>query len=52
MVLRKEQAETIRAQVRFHFIPWITLDAHSALDSVGLTAVITRVLADAGIVMS
>lgn len=48
VVLRKEQAETIGLKYGSTYA-WITLDVHSALDSVGLTAAITRVLADAGI---
>jgi hypothetical protein len=48
VVLRKEQAETIGLKYGATYA-WITLDVHSSLDSVGLTAAITQVFADAGI---
>ncbi|TFG66351.1 MAG: ACT domain-containing protein [Anaerolineales bacterium] len=47
-VLRVAQAETIGLKYGATFA-WITLDVHSALESVGLTAAVTGTLAKAGI---
>lgn len=49
VVLRKEQADTIGIKHGNDTYAWITLDVQSALDSVGLTAAVTKALADAGI---
>jgi hypothetical protein len=49
VVLRVEQAETIGIKHEIDTYAWITLGVDSALDSIGLTAVVTRELADAGI---
>ena len=49
VVLRVEQAETIGIKHADDTYAWITLGVDSALDSIGLTAVVTRALADAGI---
>jgi hypothetical protein len=47
-VLRREQAD--RLGIAYDYVAaWITLRVHSALDAVGLTAVITTALADAGL---
>jgi hypothetical protein len=48
VVLRMEQAETIGLKYGATYA-WITLDVHSALESVGLTAAVTSTLAKAGI---
>jgi hypothetical protein len=48
VVLRIEQAETIGLKYGATHA-WITLDVHSALESVGLTAAVTSALAKAGI---
>jgi hypothetical protein len=48
VVLRREDAE--RLGIPFDWVgAWITLRIHSALDAVGLTAAVSRTLADAGI---
>ena len=49
VVLRVEQAETIGLNHGEETYAWITLEVHSALDSVGLTAVVTAALAAEGI---
>jgi hypothetical protein len=48
VVLRVEQAETIGLKYGATYA-WITLDVHSALESVGLTAAVTGALAKASI---
>ncbi|MGN6741797.1 MAG: ACT domain-containing protein [Amnibacterium sp.] len=48
VVLQRDDAE--RRGLRFDWVgSWITLRVHSALDAVGLTAAVSRTLADAGI---
>ena len=48
VVLRREQAD--RLGIPYDYVAvWITLGVHSALDAVGLTAAISRALADAGL---
>ena len=48
LVLRKEDAD--RYQLSYEYVAaWITLQIHSALDAVGLTAAISRRLTDEGI---
>jgi len=49
VILRKEQADTIGIKHGNDTYAWITLDVQSALDSVGLTAAVTKALAEAGI---
>ena len=44
VVLRVEQAETIGLRYGTDTYAWITLDVHSALESVGLTAAVTAAL--------
>jgi hypothetical protein len=47
-ILDRDQAD--RAELRYDVVTrWITLRAHSALDTVGLTARVSSVLAEAGI---
>lgn len=48
VLLRAEQAEIIGIKSGATYA-WITLDVHSALESVGLTAAVTDALAKAGI---
>ena len=48
VVLRAEQAEIIGIKYGTTY-SWITLEVHSALESVGLTAAVTGALAKAGI---
>jgi len=48
IVLRKETADLL--DLHYSFIAsWITLDVHSSLDAVGLTALFSKALADKGI---
>jgi hypothetical protein len=48
LVVHQEDAD--RLQLRYDFVAgWITLQVHSALAAVGLTAVVSTALADAGI---
>ena len=48
LVLEKEQADS--AGLEYDYVAaWITLEVHSALEAVGLTAAISSVLKDAGI---
>jgi GNAT superfamily N-acetyltransferase len=48
VVVRREQADALG--LRYNFVAaWITLQVGSALDAVGLTAAVSRVLADAAI---
>lgn len=48
LVMRQDAAD--RHGLGYDFVAaWITLDVHSALDAVGLTAVVSAALADAGI---
>ncbi|MFN8355102.1 MAG: ACT domain-containing protein [Spirosomataceae bacterium] len=48
LVLRKEVAN--RLNLKYDFVAaWITLDIHTALEGVGLTAVFSKALADANI---
>jgi hypothetical protein len=48
VVVHQEDAD--RLQLRYDFVAgWITLQVHSALAAVGLTAVVSTALADAGI---
>jgi hypothetical protein len=48
LVLEKEQADS--AGLTYDYVAaWITLEVHSALEAVGLTAAISNVLKDAGI---
>ena len=49
VVLRVEQAETIGLKHGEETYAWITLEVHSALDSIGLTVAVTAALAAAGI---
>ena len=49
VILRVEQAETIGLRHGTDTYAWITLDVHSALESVGLTAAVTAALAAEGI---
>lgn len=45
-----ELSEAIELRLVYDFISaWITLDVHSSLDAVGLTATVSRVLTDEGI---
>ncbi|WP_032393373.1 ACT domain-containing protein [Rhodococcoides fascians] len=45
-----ELGEAIELRLTYDFISaWITLDVHSSLDAVGLTATVSRVLTDEGI---
>lgn len=45
-----ELGEAIELRLIYDFISaWITLDVHSSLDAVGLTATVSRVLTDEGI---
>ncbi|MBY4108354.1 ACT domain-containing protein [Rhodococcus fascians] len=45
-----ELGEAIELRLVYDFISaWITLDVHSSLDAVGLTATVSRVLTDEGI---
>ncbi|OZC55582.1 acetyltransferase [Rhodococcus sp. 06-621-2] len=45
-----ELNEAIQLRLTFDYISaWITLDVHSSLDAVGLTATVSRVLTDEGI---
>ncbi|OZE92764.1 hypothetical protein CH298_02475 [Rhodococcoides fascians] len=45
-----ELGEAIELRLVYNFISaWITLDVHSSLDAVGLTATVSRVLTDEGI---
>ncbi|MFI8293532.1 ACT domain-containing protein [Streptomyces sp. ms191] len=48
LVLRQEDAD--RAALSYDYVAgWITLRVHSALDAVGLTAAVSRALAEAGL---
>ena len=48
LVLRQEDAD--RAALAYDYVAgWITLRVHSALDAVGLTAAVSRALAEAGL---
>ncbi|MET9653774.1 ACT domain-containing protein [Streptomyces sp. NPDC006460] len=48
LVLRQEDAD--RAALPYDYVAgWITLRVHSALDAVGLTAAVSRALAEAGL---
>lgn len=48
LVLEKKQADS--AGLAYDYVAaWITLEVHSALDAVGLTAAISNVLTDSGI---
>jgi len=48
LIMTQEQADEL--DLAYDFIAaWITLQIHSALEAVGLTAVVSRVLTDAGI---
>jgi uncharacterized protein len=48
LVVRQEEADA--AGVAYDYVAgWITLRIHSALDAVGLTAAVSRELADAGL---
>jgi hypothetical protein len=48
LVLGKEEADS--AGLEYDYVAaWITLEVHSALDAVGLTAAVSSVLKDAGI---
>lgn len=48
LVLEKDQADS--AGLEYDYVAaWITLEVHSALEAVGLTAAISSVLKDAGI---
>jgi hypothetical protein len=48
LVLRQEEADA--AGLRYEYAAgWITLRVHSALEAVGLTAAVSRVLSDAGL---
>lgn len=49
VILRKEQADTIGIKHGIDTYAWITLGVQSALDSIGLTAAVTKALAEAGI---
>ncbi len=48
LVLAQQQADELNLAYDF-VAAWITLQVHSALDAVGLTAAVSRVLTDAGI---
>lgn len=48
LVVTQEQADELGLVYDF-VAAWITLQVHSALDAIGLTAVVSRVLTDAGI---
>jgi ribosomal protein S18 acetylase RimI-like enzyme len=48
LVLRREQADDLGLPYDF-VAAWITLEVHSALDAVGLTAAVSRALTEAGI---
>jgi hypothetical protein len=48
LVLRREQADALGLPYAY-VAAWITLQVHSALEAVGLTAAVSRALADAGI---
>ncbi len=48
LVLAQEEADQLGLPYDFR-AAWITLEVHSALEAVGLTAAITRVLTEAGI---
>jgi len=48
LIMTQEQADEL--DLAYDFVAaWITLQIHSALEAVGLTAVVSRVLTDAGI---
>jgi hypothetical protein len=48
LVLAQQQADDL--DLAYDFVAaWITLQVHSALDAMGLTAAVSRVLTDAGI---
>jgi hypothetical protein len=48
LILTQEQADEL--DLAYDFVAaWITLQIHSALEAVGLTAAVSRVLTDAGI---
>jgi len=48
LIMTQEQADEL--DLAYEFVAaWITLQIHSALEAVGLTAVVSRVLTDAGI---
>ncbi len=48
LVLAQEQADQLGLAYEF-VAAWITLEMHSALEAVGLTAAVSRVLTEAGI---
>ena len=48
LVLRQQQADELGLPYQF-VAAWITLQVHSALEAVGLTAAVSRVLSEAGI---
>jgi hypothetical protein len=48
VILKKNTADTMKLKYTF-VASWITLTVHSSLEAVGLTAVFSNVLADAGI---
>jgi hypothetical protein len=48
LVLAQEQADALGLPYEF-VAAWITLEIHSALDAIGLTAAVARALTDAGI---
>ena len=48
LVLAQQQADEL--DLAYYFVAaWITLQVHSALDAIGLTATVSRVLTEAGI---
>jgi len=48
IVLKKEEAETLNLEFSY-VASWITLEVHSSLSAVGLTAKFSQALSDAGI---
>ncbi len=48
VIVRREQADALGLPY-VYVTAWITLRVHSALDAVGLTSAVSRVLADAGL---
>ena len=48
MVLQKEEADTLSLDYDYE-AAWITLEVHSSLEAVGLTAAVSNALKDAGI---